>query len=239
MDPAALEWLKLAAATEPKERTILDYVFNPDDYCMPANIRASSQFHDLHRYLAEAVYVVVQSLVFFHGLRSQRFFAMCPERKGPIFDKHVASLRRLKEWEEQTDPVNPTLAPGAKIPAVALGFHLDQRAYDAYASLYLTTLQKFHAIEWSKYSRIVKNMESAASQYLAGNDYVIWRSWWKDHFKPAMEEWHIYMEDVNMPSWEDTVDELYDLIVKCVDDSEDMTAAQLAQGLCSCQIKSS
>lgn len=164
---------------------------------------------------------------------------MCPERSGPVFDKHAASIRRLQEWKEQTNELNPTLAPAAKIPAAALGFRFDQRAYDTYVNLYMETLKKFYAIEYMKYSRAVGMMKHVASYYLGHNDYRIWLYWYHRIFKPAMGKWDIFLKDVDMPSWEDSVDELYDLVVKCVEDSEDKTATQLAQGICSGQIKNS
>lgn len=237
MDPADRVRLKLAAINEPRKKTIIDYVYNVRDYRIPADMRCPPELLERHLYVADCAYVVIQSLVFFHSLRSQHLFAMCPEKQGPVFDQHAASIRRLQEWKEQTNPVNPTLAPAAKIPAVALGFCLDQRAYDAHVRLYLITLQKFHAIEYTKYCRALNHMKQAASLFLGHNDYRAWLLWFDSMFKPAMNKWHIFLKDLDMPTWEDSVDELYGMIVKCVEESEDQTAAQLAQGICSCQTK--
>ncbi|KAF3392636.1 hypothetical protein F1880_008664 [Penicillium rolfsii] len=235
MDSAARVRLGLTVSLEPQKRTIVDYTYNEKEYFVPANIWCPPELRVWHLHVADCAYIVIQGLLFFHSLRSQHLFAMCPEKRGPVFNMHAASIRRLQQWKEQTNPVNPTLAPAAKIPAVALGFHLDQRIYDTFVRQYLGILQKFHALEYTKYCRALKKMKLAASQCLGHNDYRAWLHWYDTMFKHAMDKWHIFLKDTDMPTWEDSVDELYGMVVKCVEESEDQTAAQLAHGLCSGQ----
>lgn len=235
MDPVAR--VRQSLAIEPEEETIVSYVYNPKDYCIPTYLFVPPELRVMYLYVAEAAYIVIQRLLFFQHLRTQRFLAMCPEKRGPVFDRHADSIRRVLDWKEQSDPADPTLAPAAKIPGAALGFHLDQIAYDTYARLYCTTLQKFYAIDWSKYCQRILDIKHAASRYMSYNDYMAWLYWWNTEFKPAMEKWQAYMNDLDLPSWGETVDELYDLIVERVEDSDEKTALQLAQGICSCKIK--
>jgi hypothetical protein len=237
MDPAARLQLRLAASLERATNTIVDYVYNSQDYFIPTAVRYPPQLYAMHMHVANCAYAVIQGLIFFHSLRSQHLYAMCREKSGPLYNMHASSIRRLQMWKEQTNPVNPTLAPAAKIPATALGFRLDQRAYDAYVSKYVATLKKFEAIEYKKYCRALNMMKDVASQHLGQTDYQRWLLWYNTTFKSAMEKWHIFLKDLTVPSWEDSVDELYDMVVKSVEESEDKTAEHFAQGICSGQVK--
>lgn len=232
MDPAAR--LRASLAAEPK--TIMSYVYKAKDFRLPSYLVVPHILLQMHMKVGEAAYAVIKGLIFLHGLRTKRFIAMCRETQGPVFDQHVRSINRLVGWKEQIDLRDPTLAHAAKIPGAVLGFHLDQRAYDSFSNLYIHSLQRFFAIEWAAYSQRMYDIKHAASRQMDHFDYMAWLYWWNSEFKPNMKKWEVYMDDVNLPNWEDTVDELYNMIIDHVEDSEDVTAMELARGLCSCKI---
>ncbi|KAJ5369002.1 Peptidyl-prolyl cis-trans isomerase ssp-1 [Penicillium cataractarum] len=235
MNPAAR--LREALAAELKPKTIMSYVYDAKDFRLPSYLVVPDILLQMHMKVGEAAYAVIKGLLFLHDLRTKRFIAMCPETQGPVFDQHVRSMNRLLEWKEQTDTGDPTLAPAAKIPGAVIGFHLDQLAYDSFTNLYIHSLQRFFAIEWATYSQRMYDIKHAASRQMDHFDYMAWLYWWNSEFKPNMKKWEIYMDDVNLPNWEDTVDELYDMVVERVEDSEDVSAMQLARGLCICKTK--
>lgn len=226
-----------AGIAEPEPETIMSYAYDAKDYCLPSYLWVPEEVRLMHLQIAESAYTVIQGLRFLHQLRSKRFLAMCPQKQGPVFDKHSRSLQQLFEWKEQCDPANPTLAPAAKIPGAILGFHLNQVAYDTYFTLYFNTLAKFNAIEWSTYCQRMFSIKHVASQQMGHADYMAWLYWWRSEFKPAMSKWQVFVKDVNLPNWEEIVDELYDMIIERVEDSDEITALQFARGVCSCQIK--
>lgn len=235
MNPAARVRRRLVVG--PKPKTIKDYVYEPIDFCLPSYLWMPRDIVNMHMRLAEDAYAVIESLRFLDHLRSQRFIAMCPENHGPIYDKHVFSIHKILSWKEEIKPLDPTLIPAAKIPYDTVGLRVDQKAYDGFAKHYINTLQKFYSVEWPIFCQRMFDMKHAASRQMEHFDYMAWLYWWKTEFKPAMEKWQVYMDDLSLPSYEDTVDDLYDLLVERVETTPEMTALKLVQGNCSCMTK--
>lgn len=224
-------------ATQPKPETIMSYTYDAKDFRLPSYLLVPEVLLQMHMRVGESAYAVIKCLRFFHNLRAKRFIAMCPEQQGPMYDQHVQSLKRLFAWKEQHNPADPTLALAAKIPGAVLRFHLDQLAYDSFNNLYIHSLHRFFEIEWATYSQRMYDIKHAASRQMDHFDYMAWLYWWNSEFKPNMEKWESYVNDLNLPNWEDTVDELYNMIIERVEDSEEVTAMQLARQLCSCKVK--
>ncbi|KAJ5151159.1 uncharacterized protein N7482_010411 [Penicillium canariense] len=236
MDQKAKEHHAVVYKTKQK-KTIAAYVYNPNDFRLPTYLQLPPELHSLHMHVAEAAYAVIDSMRFLDFARAQRYYAMCPTQQGAIFDKHSQSIRRLLEWTEDYNPMDPTLAAGSKLSCDILEFHMDQVAYATYADLYLMALQRFVNIEWSSYCQKMLHMKLQASQKMNRFDYQAWLYWWHGEFRASMEKWEIYLDNMSIPTWEEIVDELYGLILERVEDSQGMNAVTLAKTLCSCQVK--
>ncbi|KAB8079027.1 hypothetical protein BDV29DRAFT_152159 [Aspergillus leporis] len=151
---------------------------------------------------------------------ANRFQAMCPS-SSPNYHKHHLSVLRLFSWHHDYHWRNPTLGPTEKLDPNLLGFYIEQTAYQDYVTIFTKYLLWFRSepyLAWYKAKRVVE--ETAAKSKLSDMDRRMWNHFWHVSFLGEMYKWECRIKTLDVPSWDEVVDELYGAILDCVDGAE-------------------
>ncbi|KAF7594527.1 hypothetical protein BBP40_008974 [Aspergillus hancockii] len=151
---------------------------------------------------------------------ANRFQEMCPP-SNPNYRKHQLSVLRLFSWRHDYHWRSPTLAPTEKLDPNLLGFHIEQSTYQNFVAMFTKNLVWFRSgpyLAWYKAKRVVE--ETAVESKLSNMDRRMWNHFWHVHFLGEMQKWEYRAKALEIPSWEEAVDELYVAILECVDGAE-------------------
>lgn len=149
-----------------------------------------------------------------------RYKAMCPRDSSMRYLIHSESIDRLLNWDFDLKPHNPTLAPAAKLSPFVLQFHVDQRAYDTFAGEYTACLEEYIMGPYVNWLRAKSHMEHVIETGAMNEmNKRQWLRWWQVEFLGEMATWEETLEELILPSWEEIIDEIYQLIRERVDSS--------------------
>lgn len=136
-------------------------------------------------------------------------------------------------WEEDTFPSSSilsrdaTLAPRPRLPKETIRLHLDSQVYGKFVGAYSRYLDSYFHGVLNEYVLWKHQTENLAARLLHHVIYREWRNWWDGEFRKEMNKWEECAQLLEMPLWEDVVDELYLMILDRVEDAED-----IADSLC-------
>lgn len=203
--------------------SITDYVYDARLFKLPNWLQVPPEIHTAQNELHKSGLHAINCMRALMAVRDTRYNALCPETVGVTYHVHVSSMNRLREWKEDMDTFNKTLAPAPKIPREALSFHVDPLNYGLFTDKYLQAVHEFMGGPYQAWRDKKSQVESLAARLIDNNfHYMEWRRWWQDSFIDEMWKWEVCTEGLIMPTWEDIIDEVYLLIIDRVEDAEDL-----------------
>ncbi|KAJ5770610.1 uncharacterized protein N7511_002661 [Penicillium nucicola] len=204
--------------------SILNYRFNEKDFTPPASIRippeVRSGLDDIRVKVSFTIMLMKQLML----IRNNRFFEMCPRKAGLMYQMHVSSIKRLLEWKEIWNHIDPTLSVSTKIPREALRFCVDELAYSRFTADYT---EKIHILmsgafqEW-RGARMATDHLACRLMNHNKEEYCKWRKWFDGEFTAHMWEWENCLNGLLMPTWEEVIDDLFLMIHDRVEDAEEL-----------------
>ncbi|CEL00877.1 hypothetical protein ASPCAL00470 [Aspergillus calidoustus] len=159
--------------------------------------------------------------------RENRYRALCPptESKYKLYT-HSATISRLKRWREDHDTYDPTLAPSAKIPGPVIYLNISRTAYEEWSKDYASVLSEFKNGPYKEYHDSAEDFLAAIRvardrRKVSHLDYheliLFYRT-----FMREMTIWEDIIPGLDLPSFSEIVDELYEAVVERVENGETM-----------------
>ncbi|KAJ5234668.1 uncharacterized protein N7469_003836 [Penicillium citrinum] len=220
----------LAIAGKP---SITDYTFDPFVFTLPQWLQVPLELTVAQAGLRERAFKAIHEMKKLMHFRDYRFSFLCPQKARSDWNIHCTSMGRLMNWEEDTFPSSSflsrdaTLAPRPRLPKETVRLRLDAQVYGKFVGAYSSYLDSYFREVLNEYVLWKHQTENLAARLLHHAIYREWRTWWDGEFRKEMNKWEECVQLLEMPLWEDVVDELYLMILDCVEDAE-----EIADSLC-------
>lgn len=213
-------------ATRPKpyglsnQPTIFNYELRSSDFDIPADIRVPRNVREAVWRLEGQAEDAIMSMKKLMERRDDRFFALCP-RDVEWFDQHALSMEHLLQWKADWNTTDPTLSTSAKLPTDALNIFANHVAYNMVYSEQKRMVEAYLEdqihVWWNSRRGVIDYAHHimANPRSLLHNNlrvYEQFREWYETIFSGAMEEWEALLEDLNLPTFEQTVVDLRNMI---------------------------
>lgn len=226
--------------------SITNYTFNPTVFTLPQWLQVPKELILAQAGLQERAFNAINEMKKLMHFRDYRFSFLCPQKSRTDWDIHCTSMKRLMNWEEDTLPPpttstrfrrDATLAPCPRLPKETVRLRLDARVYARFIASYHKFLEAYFRGTLNEYVNWKFQTEQLAAQMLNHVIYCEWRRWWDGEFRNEMRKWEECAQLLQMPLWEDVVDELYLMILDRVEDAEEIAASLCRIGVISGQGK--
>lgn len=175
---------------------------------------------EVHRALDELRIKASAAFVSFKTLEkyaAQCYFRLCPlddPKRGP---KHWHSMHMLFSFKLPYDAENPTLVPPARIPQSLLRFRVTEDAYHEYTVGFDVLKYDFLTGPYDAYLDARYRLHELLSACeMSEMDMGRWRKW-MDNFLEEMRKWEDNIDDVSIPTVDEILNELIEMIVEKVD----------------------
>ncbi|CAI7638309.1 unnamed protein product [Penicillium glandicola] len=204
-------------------RSILEYTFDPNDFVVPQWILAPPEVRNAMITLRYRAMVAIYGMKSLMLARDTRYFALCPKHTGSLtYQLHQSSMRRLLEWKEDWDFVDPTLAAAVKIPRDTLQFCVDSIAYGKFTCDYTNKIDGFMSGAFQSWRQLRTEIGHLAFRLMSHkpHDYKEWCAWWEGKFADDMWKWEVCLEGLILPTWEEIIDDVYLMISDRVEDAQ-------------------
>lgn len=148
---------------------------------------------------------------------AQCYFRLCGVEDKTYAPKHWSSINLLFSYKPSNDIENPTLIGGAGIPQSLLRFHVEESAYRDYEVGFASLRYEFLTGTYDDFLNARYRLEEVLQACeISKMDMAIWRRWLED-FLDEMRKWEDYIEDVTIPSLDDILWEVIEMVVERVD----------------------
>jgi hypothetical protein len=205
--------------------SIFEYAFDASAFAVPKWIILPPEVRDgifELRFKAMAAVFAMKSLMITHD---SCYYQLCSETpESVVYQVHQASMRRLLEWKEDWDFVDPTPAAAHKIPRASLQFSVDSIAYGKFTLEYTNRIAAYMAGPFQHWRQYRTEVEHLAFRLMGHKktDYDEWRAWWDGQFAVAMWKWESCLEGLVLPTWEEIIDDVYLMITDRVEDAQEL-----------------
>lgn len=131
--------------------------------------------------------------------------------------KHWSSISLLFSYEPSNETENPTLVGGAGIPQSLLRFHVEESAYRDYEVGFTSMKYGFLTGPYNDFLHARYRLDEVLRVCEISRMYMaVWRKWLNE-FLDEMRKWEDCIEDVTIPSLDDILWELIEMVVEKVD----------------------
>ncbi|KAJ5542889.1 hypothetical protein N7535_005311 [Penicillium sp. DV-2018c] len=205
--------------------SILDYTFEDSAFVVPRWTILPPDVHDAMTQLRDKAISAIFGMKSLMITHDNCYYHLCPYSPESVaYQVHEASMRRLLEWKEDWDPLNPTLAPAQKIPRDSLHFCVDSISYGKFAMEYTNMVAAYMAGPFQGWRQYRTEVEHIAFRLMSHNknDYDEWRAWWNGRFADDMYKWESCLESLILPTWEEIIDDVYLMITDRVEDAQEL-----------------
>ncbi|KAJ5143235.1 uncharacterized protein N7515_002022 [Penicillium bovifimosum] len=205
--------------------SILDYTFDASAFTVPSWTILPPEVHAAMAELRYKAITAVFSMKSLMTTRNNCYFNLCPDPPESVaYQMHQSSIRRLLDWQEDRDPLDPTFAPAHKIPRTSLHFSVDHIAYGRFAMEYTNRLAAYMAGPFQDWRQYRSEVEHIAFRLMSNNkhNYAEWRAWWNGQFADDMFKWETCLDGLVLPTWEEIIDDVYLMIIDRVEDAQEL-----------------
>jgi hypothetical protein len=205
-------------------KSILDYQFNELDFDLPPWLQAPPEVRNALADLRINVLVTITLMKQLMIIRNNRFFETCPTKSGLMYQLHVSSVKRLLEWKENWNQVDPTLSVSVKIPREALRFCVDEFAYARFTAKYTSQVHILMSGAFQQWRAARHATDHLACRLMNAHEqeYREWRKWFDGDFTAHMWQWETCLKSLLLPTWEEVIDDLFLMINDRVEDAEEL-----------------
>ncbi|KAJ5295324.1 hypothetical protein N7508_010145 [Penicillium antarcticum] len=212
--------------------SILDYRFNEMDFVLPTWVHVPAEVRNGLADIRKKVMVTVTLMKQLMLIRNNRFFEICPTRSGALHQVHVLSVKRLLEWKERWDQIDPTLSVSVKIPCETLRFCVDEFAYARFTTDYTEKIHTLMSGAFQQWRAACHAVSHLSCRLMVGKeqDYLDWRKWFDGEFTAHMREWENCLKGLVLPTWEEVIDDLFLMIHDRVEDAEELAETFYIRG---------
>ncbi|RDW90503.1 uncharacterized protein DSM5745_02278 [Aspergillus mulundensis] len=168
---------------------------------------------------------IVISLNALNKRRQSRFEALCPTDDAIRLTRHCNAVNRLTAWREDYDIRSPTFAPTPKLTRIDLaGLYVSRTAYEEWAEAYRSDLVLYIDGQFAEYRRLKEEflleVQAARTFDMDEEDSRILE--WL--FLSEMERWEPCVKKLQLPSYDELLDEVFRAIRGWVDGAEELLA---------------
>ncbi|KAJ5485490.1 Peptidyl-prolyl cis-trans isomerase ssp-1 [Penicillium diatomitis] len=208
--------------------TVFGYRGTPEDLRPPAYLRLPKDLRDKHERLIDAAWSVINGLRMLQNALDNHLVGLCPRGISLVLENHVHALELLDEKKGKTSPEPedgtwPSSSPAAKIPSLALQLRMNYRAYLQTTAIFERRMHTVLSVDWVQY-RFIRLDVCLTAQRMAQHDFEAWSYWWRHEFMKHQNQWLPFLRRMRLPSWEQSVSDLYRLIRERADDPETVIA---------------
>ncbi|OOF92411.1 hypothetical protein ASPCADRAFT_133432 [Aspergillus carbonarius ITEM 5010] len=139
---------------------------------------------------------------------AERFNYLC-SAAGETYNQHRESVRAIQEW-----------IPPKKIPQNRIHLGPFGADYDLFVYRELLALEEEEMEEYAAYRADTQQVESMLHGEVVGEALTASLAWWRSGFLREMQKWIDGGKRLHMPTRQDTVKELSDLIRERVEDGD-------------------
>lgn len=148
---------------------------------------------------------------------AQCYYRLCGVEDEMYAHRHWASINLLFSYEPSNDAENPTLVEEAGIPQSWLRFHVEEGAYIDYEVGFTSMKYEFLTGSYVDFLNARYRLDEVLRTCeISKMDMAIWRTW-LDEFLEEMRKWEDCIEDVTVPSLDDILWEVIEMVVEKVD----------------------
>lgn len=205
------------------------YLFDKDCLVLPAALKQSLP-SDVIQAFVHARWAASNALRYIKVVEknyNKRYNAMCPLNSPEQSLAHIDSISRIMAWKSDhnnhynssnSGNSNPTSAPTNKIDPSTLNIYVDQRTYDEFAWNYVQLLERFIEEPYRLWLEAKADVNSrVANANLDEMEYSYWHRFWDLTFLVEMQKWEGRIRGLVLPSWEEMIHHLRQLILEYVD----------------------
>ena len=98
------------------EKNIFFYRPDPSKFRMSGSLNVPRELVEAQTELLKMGYQTIGAMKQLMRRREIRYWALCPNSEGNVYDEHVASMIRLVTWGKDMNPADPTISSAPKIP---------------------------------------------------------------------------------------------------------------------------
>jgi hypothetical protein len=157
--------------------------------------------------------------------RESRYRALCPPTESKYKrSTHNATINRLKRWREDYNGKDPTLAPTPKIPGPVIYLNISRIAYEEWSESYASQLSEFKNGPYKQYHDSAEDFLTAIraardKRKVSHLDYHELVRFYRT-FMREMTIWEDNIPRLELPSFSEIVDELYEAVEESVENGE-------------------
>ncbi|KAJ5103057.1 hypothetical protein N7532_003586 [Penicillium argentinense] len=223
-------------AEERRRPSITDYAYDARQFIPPAWLQVNPQVYRAHEILHNCACIVMRRISYMAWLKGHCYDFLCAAELGSVWDKHCASVKLLREWQDYnmlfSNPLYRTPCPRQKLNKDVLEFQLDPDRYDAFHKWFSNLLLELVMGPMEEYVLYLYRTESTAAHSLNSYNHQNYIFWWNRYFRPWMHEWEGCIASLVLPSWESVIDDLYIWVIDRVEEP-----SKLANFLSKCRDK--
>lgn len=204
------------------EKNIFFYRPDPSKFRMPGSLDAPRELVEAQTELLKMGYQTIGAMKQLMRRREIRYWALCPNSEGNVYDEHVASMIRLVTWGKDMNPADPTISSAPKIPQEYVKLHIDPPNYFVYRMEYTRDVEAFITGPYITWLGAKTKTENLAEEMKGQFDHQAWRRWWETDFANAMWQWETCLEGLVLPCLEDVLDDVFLMIVDRVENGAEL-----------------
>jgi hypothetical protein len=215
--------------------SILSYELLPTDFDVPSGLRLPPQLHQSISSLENEAMATIRAMKMLMERRDNHFIALCPF-ESDHFKQHVLSMRLLLAWKSEWNPIDNTVGPSlsvsAKIPGEVLKILANQQAYNNVAHQHAQMVDNFLRGQFQAWIQARSDIDHLARHLMCNprslrynnvQNHEAFSVWYHGRFADAMFEWESCLGQLTLPSFEETIQELRELLHDRVDTEQGLT----------------